>query len=227
MRGQPKHDRGSAIGLLESGYVQGFIGGLVGLIFTPLLQARGQLPGGLHITVLGIVASFFVVKGIAGLVARTSGVAATAIYSPSGDTTAYIPTFSHIDALTIRGDLDGAAAAWAAVLAEQPQSVAVAVKAADFHLRDRGEPAAALELFLRARALADSAMAGTNLGDLRRYTQQKIVDLYLGPLADEGRALAELRRLIDAFPGTREAAAARESLAELKARRAGVRSDQA
>ena len=43
-----------------------------------------------------------------------------------------------------------------------------------------------------------------------------LVDLHLGPLEDEGRALVELRRLIDGFPGTREAEMAREALAKLK-----------
>jgi len=45
------------------------------------------------------------------------------------------------------------------------------------------------------------------------------VDLHLGPLADEGKAMVALRRLIDGYPDTREAAEAREALARLKAAR--------
>ena len=57
--------------------------------------------------------------------------------------------------------------------------------------------------------------------ELVRYAQTKIVDLYLGPLKDEGRALVELRRLIEGFPGTHEAEQARAALARIKTERAG------
>jgi hypothetical protein len=43
------------------------------------------------------------------------------------------------------------------------------------------------------------------------------VDLYLGPLVDEARAMSELRRLAERFAGTRDAEGA---LAELERRRA-------
>jgi hypothetical protein len=49
-----------------------------------------------------------------------------------------------------------------------------------------------------------------------RYVSQKLIDLYLGPLAGEGRALVELRRLIERHPGTREAEGARSAIAGLK-----------
>src|SRR5690606_14091577 len=121
------------------------------------------------------------------------------VYSPSGDTTAYTPTFSHIEALEIRGDLDGAAEAWAVEVAQAPDHMLTVIRAADFHLRARKDADAAMELFVRARTI------GTGTPDLRRYVQQKIVDLYLDQLRDDGRAMVELRRLIDGFPGTREA----------------------
>lgn len=196
------------------GTMHGAITGVLGLFFTVLLQVKGYLPGSMPVTLGGGVVGFFIGRTIARTLFGAGAQLVTSVYSPSGDTTKYTPTFSHIEALEIRGDLDGAAAAWDSAVAENPDSVLTLVRAADFHLRLRQDPTAALERFLRARAL------GSGAADTRRYVQQKIVDLYLGPLRDDGRAMAELRRLIDGHPGSREAEGARAALAELKARRA-------
>ncbi|HEV8410750.1 MAG TPA: hypothetical protein VGQ30_09595, partial [Gemmatimonadaceae bacterium] len=53
--------------------------------------------------------------------------------------------------------------------------------------------------------------------ELQRYTSQKIIDLLRGPINDRGRALVELRMLIDKYPGSREAEGARDALRKLKA----------
>lgn len=204
------NEKSSLAGLIDSGTLHGFITGMCGLIFTPLLQANGYLPASPLITIAGVVIGFYIGKGIWRLGLRGAAGFGNSIYTPSGDSTAYTPTFSHIEALEIKGDLDGAAVAWESAIAEQPESVLTVVRAADFHLRARKDAQIAIEYFLRARSL------GGGTPDLRRYVQQKIVDLYLGPLADSGRAMVELRRLIDAFPETREAAGARAALAELK-----------
>lgn len=196
------------------GTVHGAITGVLGLFFTSLLQVKGYLPGSMPVTLGGGVVGFFIGRTIARTLFGAGAQLVTSVYSPSGDTTKYTPTFSHIEALEIRGDLDGAAAAWDSAVAEHPDSVLTLVRAADFHLRLRQDPTAALERFLRARAL------GSGAADTRRYVQQKIVDLYLGPLCDDGRAMVELRRLIDGYPGSREADGARAALAELRTRRA-------
>lgn len=206
-------DRGSLEWLLERGYVQGIVTGGVGLIFTALLQGKGYIPPSPLVTLFGVFFFFHLGAFIARSVGKMAGGAASSLYTPSGDSTAYTPTFSHIDTLVIRGDFDAAATAWEVAILENPANPGVVVKAADFHLRERKDPATALSLYLKARQLN----AGGD--DLRRYVQQKIVDLYLGPLNDEGRALAELRRLIDGFPQSREAQAARDALAAIKAKR--------
>lgn len=196
------------------GTMHGAITGVLGLFFTVLLQVRGYLPDSMAIVLVGGVVGYFIGRTIARTLFGAGAQFVTSVYSPSGDTTKYTPTFSHIEALEVRGDLDGAAAAWETAVAEHPDSVLTLVRAADFHLRLRQDPEAALERFLRARAL------GSGAADTRRYVQQKIVDLYLGPLRDDGRAMVELRRLIDGHPGSREAEGARAALAELKTRRA-------
>lgn len=151
---------------------------------------------------------------IQGIVVRTGGSLATALVQPSGRTTPYTPTFSHIQAIAVRGDLEGATKAWSEACAEQPGNAQVWVKAADFHLRTLADPAAALPLYQHVRDLPTASP------ELVRYASQKLVDLYLGPLADEGRALVELRRLIERFPGTVAADEARAALTRLKDARA-------
>lgn len=185
--------------MLERGIIQGFIVGGAGFMW---------------LGPVGFVGGLIFGTAVSALVSALAGRFAGGIYAPRGDSAAYVPTYSQIDALIIRGDLDGAAEAFAQEMARAPGHVGLIVKAADFHLRERKDPASALALYQEARRL------GSGSADTRRYIQQKLVDVYLGPLRDEGRAMVELRRLIDAFPGTREAEAARESLATLKAPRA-------
>lgn len=213
MMDHKSRDKDSLEWYIDRGYVHGVVTGGAGLIFTALLQAKGYIPANPLLTLLGVVFFFFLGAGIARGIGQLSGNAASALYAPSGKSTAYTPTFSHIETLIIRGDFDGAATAWEVAILENPTNAGVLAKAADFHLRERKDPATALSLYLRARQLD---VGGT---DLRRYIQQKIVDMYLGPLEDEGRAMSELRRLIDGFPQSREAEAAREALAAIKARR--------
>lgn len=209
-------DKGSLEWYIDRGYLHGVVTGGVGLIFTSLLQAKGYIPASLLLTAFGVAFFFFLGAGVARGIGHLAGNAASSLYAPSGDSTAYTPTFSHIDTLVIRGNLDGAADAWDVAMLEHPESPGVAVKAADFHLRERKDAPKALALYLRARQFN----AGSE--DLRRYIQQKIVDLHLGPLDDEGRALVELRRLVEAFPTSREADSAREALAAIKAKRGSM-----
>jgi len=203
----------SGLTAIERGIPQGILGGLIGLLFTGLLQARDRLPGGIVVLLLGGLVLGTIAWAINYALISGSARIATGVHMPTGDTTAYQPTFSHIEAIEIRGDLDGAAQAWADACAEHPTNALVWVKAGDFHLRLRKDPASALTHF---RVVRDLPGAGP---ELVRYAQAKIVDLHLGPLADEGRALVELRRLIERFPGTREAEQARAALARLKAER--------
>jgi hypothetical protein len=219
-------DRWTLAWMIDAGVLQGVLGAAIGLILTFFLQVRGLVPGGLLVLVAGMAAGFGILMGITRAVGNASARAAGAIYSPSGSTTGYVPSFSHIEALTIRGALDEAAEAWTAAMAEQPASMVVAVRAADFHLRERRDQAQALRLYLHARSLAAQAVAGTDSRDLQRYIQQKLVDLYLeGPTADQGRAMVELRRLADSFPGTPEADGARASLLNLKSERESGKTD--
>lgn len=182
-----------------------FVGGLGG-------AGVGLLPSLLVILAAGLLGGF-----IQRTLVLASGRAAAAIHAPSGDSTAYVPTFSHIEALEVRGDLDGAAEAWEIACAEHPTNALVRVKAADFHLRLRKDAVVAMRLYKGAREIPGASR------ELVRYAQSKIVDLHLEEAGGEGRAMVELRRLIEWFPGTVEAESARAALARLKGMRGGER----
>lgn len=197
----------------SKGYPQALAGAIIGTFFVRLLQMRGHLPDGPLVLPLGAMVAAAVAWIPNRALMRAGERSAQMIYAPSGATTAYVPTFSHIDAMVVRGDLEAAAKAWDEACAEHPASALVHVKAADFRLRSLRDPAGALTLYLRVREIAGVT------SEHRRYVQAKIIDLHLGPLSDEGRAMVELRRMIDGFPGTREADEARQVLAKLKAPR--------
>jgi hypothetical protein len=197
----------NTLNFIHDGNLHGIIVAAVGFIFIGAIGLTGIWFW------LGITGMFFLGRTIARTMMGGAANIVGSLQNPSGDSTAYTPTFSHIEALVIRGALDEAAAEWEHELAKDPQNVSLRVRVADFHLRTKQDPATAHTHYLKARAM------GTASADLSRYIQQKLVDLYLGPLKDDGKAMVELRRLIDAFPGTREAESARAALAELKAGR--------
>lgn len=82
---------------------------------------------------------------------------------------------------------------------------------------------------LLAESLASAETAALELGNLRAAAPLSsrddfrvglaLVELYDDHLADPGRAMAELRRLIDRHPSARDARRLRTALAELKAQR--------
>jgi hypothetical protein len=77
-------------------------------------------------------------------------------------------------------------------------------------LRWASDPSRAIALFSEGRRLA---------GDDRSrelYATQRLIDLYLGPLKNDPRALVELRRLVDRFPNSREGKSAVDVLRRLK-----------
>jgi len=57
------------------------------------------------------------------------------------------------------------------------------------------------------------------------YASSRLVDLYDGPLNEPGRALVELRRIIERFPSSAVAKGARDALPRLRARLAAEQGD--
>jgi hypothetical protein len=129
-----------------------------------------------------------------------------------GSSTPYERQFSYEQSLVMKGRVDDALASFEAVIATEPELIVPRIKAAELYAREKKDPQRAAELF-RDVLRSPSITSGENV-----YVTNRLVDLYIGPLNDPGRALVELRRLIDTRPGSDAAEHARRSLADLKAR---------
>jgi thioredoxin-like negative regulator of GroEL len=173
-----------------------------------LLGARG-VP-----LVVFVLAS--IVLGVFTIVRITTGIpegAAQALMRfvfPSGYSTPYEPTYSNEQALAARGEHAAALAAYDEAMRLRPTDPEPRFQAAEL-LLGSATPERAAKYLGQARRLS------TNNPARELYATQRLIDLYWGRLRDHPRARAELRRLIQRFPGTREAAAAAELLEALSA----------
>jgi tetratricopeptide (TPR) repeat protein len=129
-----------------------------------------------------------------------------------GASTPYKEQYSYQQALVMRGQLDEALESFEAVIAEKPQEVDPRTKAAELYAREKKNHKRAAELFREIQRI-ETVTPGEYI-----YATNRLVDLLTGPLNDPGRALVELRRLIDRYPESTAANHAREALAVLKAR---------
>jgi hypothetical protein len=190
---------------------------LWGTVITQKLGISGlsavllTLVGGL----LTALATFYL--GLA--TANAGGAVARAYTMPSGNSTPYEEQFSYQESLAARGDVARALASYEAIIAERPDAVAPRLKAADLYARRGKDPGRAAALFREARGLT-TASARDAL-----YASSRLVDLYEGPLNDPGRALVELRRLVELYPGTDVAVGARKAIARIKEQRAQEQAD--
>lgn len=141
-----------------------------------------------------------------------AGAGALAVTAATGISTPYEPQFSREDALAARGDVAGALAAYEEVIAAHPQAIPPRIRAAELYAARGANPRRAAELFREIRAIPGV----TNRDAV--YACSRLADLYDGSLNDPGRALVELRRIIELYPGTPVAAHARAALPRLKER---------
>jgi tetratricopeptide (TPR) repeat protein len=129
-----------------------------------------------------------------------------------GSATPYIEQYSAEQALVMQGKLDEALASFESVIKERPESIEARIRAAELYARDKGNHHRAAELFREAQRIPTIAQ-GQDV-----YVAHRLVDLFTGPLNEPRRALVELRRLIERYPGSAAADRARDALATLKAR---------
>ena len=141
-----------------------------------------------------------------------AGIVVQSFVQPSGNSTPYEQSFSYQEAMIMRGDIDGALESYEAIIVEQPTLVSARLAAAEHYARGDRNAARAAELFREVRTIP-----GVPLRDAI-YSSSRLVDLYDGPLADPGRALVELRRIIELYPGSAVATHARNALPTLKER---------
>jgi hypothetical protein len=200
------------VGWVHGGGLQAAVGAALGAVFVPAgwyASGRPLAPAILLLVPIGALIGFAVGKVIGLIVVQGSGRVAQSFTLPAA-AGFYSHEHSEIDALEVRGDFRGAVSAWEAVAMSEPANPWPLVRSAELYARDLSDPALALERFRLARSLPNAKP------ELQRYTSQKIIDLLLGPLGDKGRAMVELRMLIDRYPESREAAGARDALRSLK-----------
>ena len=118
--------------------------------------------------------------------------------------------FSSIETLVVRGDFGTAAEAYRVRAQQQPsQRVEATVRRAGLLGGPLQQPETAL---VELESLRMGKLSPAE--DLR--VGVALVDLYERRLADPGRAMAELRRLIDLYPGNASVRRLRRTLADLK-----------
>ena len=129
-----------------------------------------------------------------------------------GSSTPYEEQYSHEQSLVMRGQIDDALASFEAIVHENPDAVKPRVRAAELYSREKGNHVRAAQLLSEIQRIQSAGV-----GDFV-YATHRLVDLYTGPLNEPGRAMVELRRLIERLPGSPAADQARDALATLKAR---------
>lgn len=184
---------------------------LVGTVFALVLALIGE-PRALELVgalwaIYGLVVGFLsgvlepVIDGFVQLLANVGLVRAGGGYSA-------------METLVARGHLEAAAEAYAERARNRPERVEATLRRAALLAGPMGQPeTAAIELdSLRAESLSKGDDFRVGLA---------LVDLHEHQLNDAGRAMAELRRLIDHYPTARDARRLRAALAELKTQRFG------
>ena len=188
-------------------------GVIVGTITTGLGLGASMIPPTPPHALLRSVAAG-VVTGVATAVvvhalSDAAGRAFLSIVQPSGASCPAEPEYSRLEALAAKGDLAGALAGYEAIIQAQPGESIARLHAAELFVL-AGDPTRA-ETLLRD---VQRHPARTEAHDLR--ASNRLVDLYLGPLGDPGKALRELRRLADAHAGTAVGDGAREAIGRIK-----------
>lgn len=128
-----------------------------------------------------------------------------------------VAVYSHAEALASRGDFQAASIAFDALRAAHGDTAALLRAEAEMQMRAGGNPTRARELLMRLRQSVNASRAD------ELFATHRLLDLYLGALADPGRAMVELRRMADRFPDSPDGLGA---LAELRRRRDHLAQDQ-
>ena len=135
-----------------------------------------------------------------------------AFLQPGGDARGASNT-SRAEALAAAGLVEQATAEFDAARATDGDRIPALRVEAELHATAQGDPKRAEALFTRIRRSPNA----TRTDEL--YASHRLIDLYIGPLQDQGRAMVELRRMADRFPDTIDGQGA---LAELNRRKAEV-----
>lgn len=176
-------------------------------------MVAGRLSAGyVFVGVAGGIGAGILVYWSIGRIAQRTADGVLRFVHPGGRPSTAATDFSLQDAHIMRGALHEALASLEQFLAEHPGHVGGTLRLADVHARlEQWHDVAAAYRTVRSQPAATAAD--------RLHATQLLIDLYLGPLADEGAALRELRRLVDTFPDSPAAAGARQAIAAIKGAR--------
>ncbi|MFQ6045689.1 MAG: tetratricopeptide repeat protein [Gemmatimonadales bacterium] len=132
------------------------------------------------------------------------------IYGASGVTTPRKKDYSRPESLAIRGLYDQAILAYETVLSETREDPEPYIRIARIHRDSLGQLEEAVSWFRRARrdAKLDTAR--------ELAVSQELVDIYLHRSNEPRKAIPELARMRDKFPGTQAAQWAEEKLGEIR-----------
>ena len=139
---------------------------------------------------LSALSLFFGLRG-----GSAAGDAAQHVYM-GGSTTPYEDNFSQEQALVMQRDYAGALHLYEQRILVHPGYAKLLIAAADLYATFGENHKRAAELYKMVQRLPDVA-PGQDI-----YCSNKLADLYLGRLAEPGRALVEFRRLMHRYPGT-------------------------
>jgi tetratricopeptide (TPR) repeat protein len=177
-----------------------------------IMIAGGKLPSTLLsvVEVLFVALLFAIAVAVVSMFVTNAAGDTYAHLMVNGSTTPYREQYSYQQALVMQGRVDDAIESFEAIIEQQPSAVDARIKAAELYAREKGNAARAAALFRDAQRIPTIGI-GEDV-----YVANRLVDLYNGPLGDPGRALVELRRLIDKYPRSAAAEHARDALAALK-----------
>ncbi len=147
--------------------------------------------------------------GSAFLLGRAAGEGWTR-FAVSGASTPYEEQFSYQQSLVMQGKVSEALASFEDIIAAAPNAFEPRILAADLYAQDRDGARRAAELLREAQRIR-SIPPGRDI-----YATNRLVDLLAGPLREPGRAVVELRKLIDRYPTSTAATHARDALARIK-----------
>ncbi|HEX9582668.1 MAG TPA: hypothetical protein VF970_16305 [Gemmatimonadales bacterium] len=182
-----------------------FLGGAAG---GGIAELQGANP------LIGIVIGIPTVTGLIYVIAqftvKRAGAAAGTIYHPSGASTPRKPEYSRAASLVARGRYAEAAIAYELHAVEAPEDPEPYFQLARLYRDHLKQPEEALTWFRRARS--DATLGpGQEL-----YVIQEVIDLYFDVMRTPRKAIPELTRVCQRFPGTPAARAAEKQLALMR-----------
>lgn len=131
-------------------------------------------------------------------------------FTVGGASTPYEEQFSYQQSLVMQGKVNEALASFEDIIAASPEAIEPRILAAELYAKDRASARRAAELLREVQRIR-SIPPGRDI-----YATNRLVDLLIGPLRDPGRAVIELRKLIDRHPTSTAAVHARDALARIK-----------